>query len=197
MAAERQDERNTRSHRRNLVLTLCFMVLIILGVGLVSRYALLSIFLDGLGAVVVMGPPMLAGLWLVVLFCQRSMPLRWHFMLGAALGLGATSLLVLVLGLAGMLHRSVWIGLLAAFAVAGIVRARQLLCPLDSDQGVGQTVVDQRTPDAWSCLWLLAWPFLILALCFLAFFVGVWTIGSRIRAFLIVADGGLYVKFWL
>ncbi|MBI4718616.1 MAG: hypothetical protein HY763_12475 [Planctomycetes bacterium] len=100
------------------------VALALLGVAVLSRYALVTVLLDIRAAALVLAPPMLAGLWLVPLFRLGPLPLRWHFVAGAALGLGAISLLVLILGLAGVLERSVWIALVIVLAVAGLFRIR-------------------------------------------------------------------------
>ncbi len=107
-------------------LALIFFVGTLLGVGITSPYALLTVILDGLRAGIVLVGPVLAGLWLVPVFRLGPMPLRWHLLLGAAAGLGAVSLLVLLLGLAGLLHRPLWIVMQAVFVVAGVIRLRAL-----------------------------------------------------------------------
>ena len=141
-----------------------FVALTLLGVGITSRYALLTVVFDGLAAAVVVVPAMLVGLWLVPLFRAGSMPLRWHLLLGAALGLGLTSLLILLLGLAGLLQRPLWIAILLVFAASGIVRIRTLLNRTDPDEKARSGVTEPNDAGAWSYLWLLACPFLVLGL---------------------------------
>ena len=143
---------------------MAFVVLTLLGVGVTSRYALLTVVFDGLAAAIVVVPAMLMGLWLVPLFRAGSMPLRWHLLLGAALGLGLTSLLVLLLGLAGVLQRPVWIILLFVFAVLGIVRIRMLLNCADYNEHARSRIAEPHDAGAWSYLWLIACPFLVLGL---------------------------------
>ncbi|MFQ5589821.1 MAG: hypothetical protein ACE5HE_01535, partial [Phycisphaerae bacterium] len=72
---------------------------VFLGLGLTSEYALYTAAADGLKAGIVLAGPVLGGLWLVPLFRLGRLPWRWHLLLGATLGTGATSLLVLLLGL--------------------------------------------------------------------------------------------------
>ncbi len=139
------------------------LALALLGVAIVSRLALLTVLIDGFAALLVVGPFALAGLWLVPLFRTGPMPVRWHLMLGAALGLGCASLLILLLGLAGFLDRSLWVAIVAVAGVAGVVRLRLLLG--------GQTAAatkEQNTPrrerDKSRYLWLITAPFFSLAL---------------------------------
>ncbi len=126
-------------------------VMTLLAVGIVSPYALICVLFDGGAAMVVLAPGALAGLWLIPLFRLGSMPLRWHVLLGAALGLGCLCLLVLFLGMASCLHRPVWLVLLGLFAVLGVVRLRSL------------PVVDEPAARP-GYPWLLVVPFLVLAL---------------------------------
>ncbi len=145
------------------ILFLPFVILAIsmTAVGFLSTQALLAVIIDGLSALVIVVPPMLAGLWLVPAFRIPNLPLRWHLILGAALGLGVTSLLVLCLGLAGFLHRPLWLAILIAQATCGIVRLRQLL-------GAGVAIMASDTiktsPTRLSWLWLLTAPLLTLSL---------------------------------
>jgi hypothetical protein len=101
--------------------------LALLGVAAVSTYALLTVIVELVRALMIVVPPALAGLWLVPLLRLGRIPLRWHLLLGAALGLGAAALLVLGLGLAGLLHRGLWIALLTGMFVAGAVRLGRLI----------------------------------------------------------------------
>lgn len=158
---DRQDSDSPKARRR---LAVGFVVLTLLGVGVTSRYALLSVVFDGLAAAIIVVPAMLMGFWLVPLFRAGSMPLRWHLLLGAALGLGLTSLLVLLLGLVGLLQRPVWITILFVFAASGIVRIRTLLNGTDYDEHARSRVAEPYDTGAWSYLWLLACPFLVLGL---------------------------------
>ncbi len=164
MIGTRHDKQGSNHPKVSRALAVGFVVLTLLGVGVTSRYALLSVVFDGLAAAVVVVPAMLMGLWLVPLFRAGSMPLRWHLLLGAALGLGLTSLLVLLLGLAGVLQRPVWIILLFVFAVLGIVRIRMLANRADYNEHARSRVAEPHNAGAWSYLWLLACPFLVLGL---------------------------------
>ena len=120
---------------RRGTLLVTFVGLTLLGVGIVSRYALLTVILEGIAAATIVVPAALGGLWLVPLLVRGAylkphaglMPLRWHLLLGAALGLGTLSLLVLLLGLMGVLQRPIWIAILFVSTVAGVVRLRMLL----------------------------------------------------------------------
>ena len=102
-------------------------VAVLLGVTAVSPSALVTIILDGLSAAAVLAPAVLGGLWLVPVFHRGVLPLRWHFLLGAALGVGTLSQMVLALGLAGVLQRRIWVCIASVAAIAGFVRLRMLL----------------------------------------------------------------------
>ncbi len=147
---------------RGWTLAVAIVATTLLGVGLVSLVSLLSVLLDGLAALLVMGPAMLMGLWLVPLFRFQKLPLRWHFLLGSALGIGAVSTLVLVLGLAGFLNRPLWVVLLASFAVSGYVRLRMLLA--DASPVAGNSSEEVSSAGASGYLWFLVIPFLVLAI---------------------------------
>jgi hypothetical protein len=120
-------------------------------VGLISRFAVLTVALDAVRAVLILTPAALAGLWLVPLFRCGDLPLRWHVLIGTSLGIGLLSLLVLLLGWAGCLTRTNWLVWLSALFVIGLIRIPAL--PLPS-RGHGLRPYP----------WLLLVPFLVLAL---------------------------------
>ena len=140
---------------------LCFLGVSTLGV--VSRYALLTALVDALSAAVIVVPAALGGLWLTPLFRLDPLPRRWQLIFGAALGLGAIAVLVLVGGLLGLLNRTLWIVLLGAIAAAGVVRLRRIR---PSAQDEKYAVPSDRDGSAarWRLLWIVAAPFLTLAL---------------------------------
>lgn len=132
------------------------------------------ILLDAAAAAVILVPPALGGLWLAHLLRLNGLiggpaggnyrgSLRWHVLLGAALGIGGLSVLVLLLGLAGVFNRPLWVMLLSASTVAGIVRLRALLYERRTKDPSGTpNRLDQ--PRWVPFFWLLAVPFTILAL---------------------------------
>lgn len=146
------------SLRSPVVLTLTILALALVSVALRSPYALITVLADVFTAAIVLLPAALAGLWLVPMLRLGELPLRWHFLVGAVLGLGALSLLILVLGLAGMLQRTLWICLEVLFAGFGMMRLRALLA---ERAACGDQVA---AVDGMRYLWLLACPFLCLAL---------------------------------
>ena len=150
-ACEADEPRATSNINAGLAWALGLTILTLCVVGFISRYALLCALFDGLTAAAVLLPAVLGGMWLVPLFRLGPMPLRWHLLLGAGLGIGCLSLLVLSLGLSGCLQRTVWIILLSVFSVLGLVRLRSLRV--------------ESTSSRWSgCVWMPAIPFLVLAI---------------------------------
>ena len=158
-----QDRRAFVGLRSPRGLAVAFAALTLISVGIVSRYALGSIVLDGLAAVIVVVPPILAGTWLVSVLPVGPMPRRWHLLLGAGLGLGGTALLILLLGWGGILHRAVWAVILVIFTAAGVVQLRTLYTR-NSDAISRRALPGRRGSGPFRGLWLIAWPFLVLAL---------------------------------
>ncbi|MHC4065014.1 MAG: hypothetical protein ACYSUQ_05315 [Planctomycetota bacterium] len=129
-------------------------------IGLIAAknpFVLVLLLTDGFTAACVLCPATLGGLALLPLLRLGALPWRWQLLLGAGLGLGLLAILVLLLGLAGLLHRPVWIVILVVSAVAGI--ARLYLWP-------GRIEVDEPAPAAGQLrwLWLLVCPFLALTI---------------------------------
>lgn len=135
-----------------------FFVITGAGFFLLAPSAWPTALLDGITAALLLGPAALAGLWLVPLLGLSEVPIRWHLLLGGVLGIGLLSLLVLIGGLAGALHREIWVGVLAGCAVLGVLRLRALKAAVrDGEFRKGNT-------EKTSWLWLLLAPFLALAL---------------------------------
>jgi hypothetical protein len=139
-----------------------------------AALVLLSIvILDGGAALVIVAAAMGLGLWIVPLIglradpspatadprpalrARNNLPIRWQIILATGLGFGALALLVLGLGLCGLLHRPLWIGLPVTFIIAGAFRIVPLLTRRSS-------TVESPGYSAW--LWLCAAPFCALAL---------------------------------
>ena len=157
------DKYRTNQTAPPALLVVVFIIGTGIAVGVASPYALLTVILDGLKALVVLAGPVLAGLWLVPGFRLGSLPLRWHLLIGAALGIGATSLLILLLGLAGALQRPVWIVIQVTLVAAGLVRLQALLGAKRRNEKSNSRRVDE-TSGATGYLWFLAGPFLVLGL---------------------------------
>lgn len=134
-----------------------FVVVVGIGIAANSTYALLTLLLDGLAAATVILPAALGGLWLVPLLRLKDLPLRWHLLLGSALGIGSLSALVLILGAIGLLSRGLWTVLLVVVFAAGVVRLRHLLA-----QGAPVRKPDSGG-DAFRWVWLVLAPFVVLA----------------------------------
>ncbi len=129
-------------------------------VGTESITALSIAMLDGGAAVLVLASAGLAGGWLVQLLGLGRRPWHERLIVGAGLGVGALSLLVLGLGWAGWLNRptaAVLVGVLGAAGIARLVldaRSRQRQAPLTSTQA----------SDRANWLWLLVCPFVAMAI---------------------------------
>ncbi|RME37345.1 MAG: hypothetical protein D6788_09685, partial [Planctomycetota bacterium] len=126
MPADGPIRRRTFALGSNRAVPVVFALLVVAGLAVIEPSALVVCFVHVTTALLILLPAALAGLWLVPA-SPRSVPLRWHFLMGAGLGIGALSLLVLLLGSAGILQREVWIGLLTIAAAVGILRVRFLL----------------------------------------------------------------------
>jgi len=160
----RQGERTIFDYCAGHSLALVFIGLTLVGLAILSPGLLLAAMLDAAAAAVIVIPPVLAGLCLVPFFRLGQLPLRWHLLLGASLGLGVTSLLVLSLGLAGVLQRAVWIGILGTYTVVGIIRLRGLVFRATSEKGAEPSTGYETQAYAPRWLWMVLVPFLILAL---------------------------------
>ncbi|MCL2329866.1 MAG: hypothetical protein FWC56_01020, partial [Phycisphaerae bacterium] len=140
-----------------------------LWVGVVSIPALAIVVIDGGQAVGIIVVAALAGGWLVYpLGLGRC---RWsdRLMIGAGLGVGLLSLVVLTLGSASWLTRPVAFGLVAVVAIAGVarfamdLRAALLLVRLSASSNEisrRSTIVLQ----SFHYLWLLTIPFFAITL---------------------------------
>ena len=126
MAGGTTDQRGTPTRLRPIP-PILFVVAAVVIVGCVSPGALITVLIDGISAAVILLPAVLGGLVLVPLFRLGPLPMRWHLLIGSVLGIGCMSQLVLLLGMAGFLQRSLWIAILTGSAVAGALRLRLLM----------------------------------------------------------------------
>jgi hypothetical protein len=138
------------------------------GVAAISPVALLVVFRDGSWAAGIIAGA--AGLGLVAVRMLRlpACPLRWELLGAVGLGLGLLSLLVLVLGAAGMMQRSIWFAVLGLFYLGGVVCVLRRRRGEDaSGQGDDQSRAgcsQAFAGDSWlRWLWLGVVPFAILA----------------------------------
>lgn len=125
--------------------------------GAVASQSVLSLVIlvaDGIFAAGIVLAATGGGLWLVRLLGLSDAPVRWQLLLGAALGLGGLALLVLGLGVIGVLQPMVWVVLLVALGLAGLVRIARLR---------HRTGVAADSPaGALMWLWLTIAPFVAL-----------------------------------
>jgi len=137
-----------------------FVLLTALGLGVISTQLLLSAVLDCIAALLILVPPIFLGYGIVSLLPPASIPARWRLPLAVGLGLGATSLLVLGLGLIGVLSRPVWLAILGLFLLFGVLSFRR--ASPDCDQASSSSFIAPR--PRWVYAWLLFVPFLVIAL---------------------------------
>ncbi len=151
-------ERDVQSGAASWLVPVAGAAAVLLIVAVESPRALLFLVTDGVVALGIVATASLAGLWLVSWLCLGELPLRWHLLLGAGLGIGVLALSALVLGLAGLLSRTLWCTLLAAAGISGIVKLG-MLCRHPTSKS------DTPSPRrVWYWLWLVACPFAALTL---------------------------------
>src|SRR5262245_18611896 len=108
----------TRIESRSSISSAGLIFIVVVGlmlalVGLFSSASLIVVFVYGsLAAAIVVGAAGI-GVSLLKLICPDATDRGWILLGGAGLGLGFYSLLMLGLGSAGTLGRSVWLGLMA------------------------------------------------------------------------------------
>lgn len=143
----------TPAHSKwHLIFALCMVGVALLIEGIVSPSALLTTLIDSIAAFFVFAPATLLGTALLRFFCLPPLPARWTFLFSASLGLGALSLLVLLGGVLGVLHRPVWIAVLAGSAALGVPVLQRM------------RALDRGKPELRMLLpWVAAIPFLALA----------------------------------
>lgn len=95
------------------------------------------------------------GLALSALLLPKSAQIAWHFIGGAGLGLGFLSIMMLVLGTAGVMSRQLWLAILVVFAAGGLWRIIALIRAKSAVDESGESI-------RW--LWMLVVPFAAIAL---------------------------------
>lgn len=100
----------------------------------VSPYAMNVLFTDGLLAALIVAALGLAGCAFYPFCRENGRPTAWELANAAGLGIGVGATGVLLLGLAGLLSRGLWFALLAAAAMAGLLRLRERLRALSSTE---------------------------------------------------------------
>lgn len=126
----------------------------LVGVVIAEPRAVPGTVLDMVSAIIVLLPSIVFGVGLVNRLSPGDLPMRWKFVLGAALGLGSTSILVMIGGLFGLLQRPVWLSVGGLQVLAGLWGIRRFSASKPGALGF--------TP--WAFLWLLIAPFITLAL---------------------------------
>lgn len=128
-------------------------------VGLVSPASLVTFLTDGLIAAGIIAAATGWGLAFARWAGPADAEPRWRWLMSAGLGLGFISLLMLALGTAGLLHRTVWIVILCAGAGIGGWTLRR------SRGADRNSTIDHGCPRAgrMAWLWLLVVPSAALA----------------------------------
>ena len=154
-----KSEELKRLATRHFQLFVCVAAAVSVIIAVAAPHALPTILVDTVSAAVVLLPACLGGLALVPLFRLGPLPLRWHFLLGSVLGVGGISMLVLLLGLAGVMQRPLWVLILAVAAVAGALRLRSITADSAPD---APSSTAGGNPFCYA--WALVVPFVALAL---------------------------------
>lgn len=149
-------------------LILLIAVAVVMATGTVSIASLLSLVLDGLPVALLLLACLGPGLRLLPLFGLPSLPIRWQLLGGLVLGVGATTLLILFLGLLGFLGRGLWLGLTTLFIAFAFFELRILLqhpTPTHTHDQMRDTKAAQSAESVGTLryLWLLAIPFATMA----------------------------------
>ncbi|MCH8242687.1 MAG: hypothetical protein IH897_08760, partial [Planctomycetes bacterium] len=137
-------------------------ILTLVSVGLVSPFALVSVLLDAVPAIVVLLPPVLFGAAVIPYLRLGKLPTAWRFLLGAALGLGTLSTLVFLGGLFGRLQRWVWVAIVVVEMVVGVMAIRASRPPDDDEDANDGAAGKPNARHAIESLWLIVLPFLLL-----------------------------------
>lgn len=137
-------------------------ILTLLSVGLVSPFALVSVLLDAVPAIVVLLPPVLFGAAVIPYLRLGKLPKAWRFLLGAALGLGTLSMLVFLGGLLGWLQRWVWVAIVVAEMVVGVMAIRASRAAADTEDANDGAAEQSNGRRRIHPLWLIVLPFLLL-----------------------------------
>ena len=127
---------------------------------LLYRFSFLSVLYLATDGVVAAGIILFAAAashWLMPLLGLGRAALRWQVMASLGIGVGGLSLLVLLLGLAGVLGGGIWIAILIALGAVGLARI-VILVVKRSSQPVRWLV----SPLHW--LWILPLPVLAMSL---------------------------------
>lgn len=122
-----------------------------------SLGALGIVIMEGGFALAVLGSAGLAGGWILQLLGLGASPWRYRLIIGAGLGVGVLSLVVLALGSAGLLTRPVSFVLCGVLGVAGLARFARDLKAYE-DQGA------RFAPQPAHWIWLAVCPFLAIGL---------------------------------
>ncbi len=156
-----QEAQTTSGMGRTLAMGAAIVGVSLVLVAIVSSYGAIVAVFDGVAALAIMVPALLFGISLVEVTRFRKVTLRWRVLLGCAIGLGLLSLLTLLMGLAGFLGRSLWVGLLIAMFVVGVLGSRHCLDKGERDE-VGDS--DFLESSRYRLLWWAVVPFVTLAL---------------------------------
>ena len=124
-----------------------------------SRTAIIILLTDGLPAALLVAVMTLAGTWAAPCLKLATVPIRWQLLIGAGIGIGVSSALVLVLGVCGLLDRGLWIVILAVLALAALGATVRLFRLTGRERETGGDAAGRLT---W--LWLLVCPFIAMTL---------------------------------
>jgi len=132
--------------------------------GLVSPFALISTAFDVIPVCVLLAPPVLLGTALMHPLGLGALPMRWRLLFGAALGLGMTSLAVLIFGSLGWLGRGFWVAVIFVETGAGIALQRRQLRARGNGVDLAAECTHPGDRKSYRFLWLFVLPFAVMAL---------------------------------
>lgn len=129
-------------------------------VGLVSAGALAAVLFHGSIAVVIILAALGPGIPLFHILTRVKRDCAWQVLGSTAMGLGALSVLMLGLGYAGILDRTVWISIISVAFLVGLWHLAQLVRKRD----VSVHPESMNGTALFRFLWLLIIPFAVFAL---------------------------------
>ncbi len=132
---------------------ICTLALTVGLIAIASTNALRAVATHGLTTLFVIASAAGLGVSITRALRLNRAPRRWRVFFALGFGHGALSLIVLALGSAGLLNRTLWWTLLGLFFASGVAQIRSFVKPSAEDHAPGESA----SPLSW--LWLTLAPF--------------------------------------